>query len=255
VFTLPEFQDELIENLSKVNPRTIVEFFGGGNFDSHLWINQVAALIETFYPGQNGGQALAEILFGDVNPSGKLPVTFEKKISDNPAFATFPPINTHPAAIPYSEGIFIGYRGYEHNHIEPLFPFGFGLSYTTFAYSDINVEPAVFNGTAPVKVTFTVRNTGKRAGAEIAELYVGQQNPVITRAIKELKGFEKVFLQPGQSQTITLELNQRSFAYFNTATEEWDALPGTYNILVGGSSQNTPLHGQVSLKSEFTAKP
>jgi len=213
-------------------------------------------LIETFYPGQNGGEALAEILFGAVNPSGKLPVTFEKKISDNPAFATFPPaINTHPDAIPYSEGIFIGYRGYEHNHIEPLFPFGFGLSYTTFAYSDIDVEPAVFNGTAPVKVTFTVTNNGKRAGAEIAELYVGQQNPVITRPVKELKGFEKVFLHPGQSQTITLELNQRSFAYFNTATEKWDALPGTYNILVGGSSQNTPLHGQVSLKSEFTAKP
>jgi len=255
-FTLPEFQDELIKNLSTLNHHTIVEFFGGGNFDSHEWINQVTALIETFYPGQNGGQALAEILFGDVNPSGKLPVTFEKKISDNPAFATFPPaINTHPDSIAYSEGIFIGYRGYEHNHIEPLFPFGFGLSYTTFAYSDMDVEPAVFNGTTPVKVTFTVTNKGKRAGAEIAELYVGQQNPVITRPIKELKGFEKVFLQPGQSQTITLELNQRSFAYFNTAREEWDALPGTYNILVGGSSQNTPLHGQVSLKSEFAAKP
>jgi beta-glucosidase len=255
-FTLPEFQDELIKNLSTVNHRTIVEFFGGGNFDSQKWINQVSALIETFYPGQNGGQALGEILFGDVNPSGKLPVTFEKKITDNPAFATFPSaINTHPDAIPYSEGIFVGYRGYEHNHVEPLFPFGFGLSYTTFSYSDIDVEPAIFNGTQPVKVSFTVTNSGKRAGAEVAELYVGQENPKISRPIKELKGFEKVYLQPGQSKTVTLELNQRSFAYFNTTTEEWDAVPGSYNVLVGGSSEDTPLKGQVSLKSEFTAKP
>jgi beta-glucosidase len=255
-FTLPEFQDELIKNLSTVNPRTIVEFYGGGNFDSSNWINQVSALIETFYPGQNGGQALAEILFGEVNPSGKLPVTFEKKISDNPAYATFPKaINTHPDAIPYSEGIFIGYRGYEHNHIEPLFPFGFGLSYTTFAYSDIKIEPAVFNGTDPVKVSFKVTNTGKRDGAEVAELYVGQENPKISRPIKELKGFEKVFLQPGQSQTVSIDLNQRSFAYFNTSTEEWDAAPGAYNVLVGGSSDDTPLHGQVSLKSGFAAQP
>jgi beta-glucosidase len=255
-FTLPEFQDELIKNLAAVNPRTIVEFYGGGNFDSRQWIAQVPGLIETFYPGQNGGQALAEILFGDVNPSGKLPVTFEKKITDNPAFATFPAaINTHPDAIPYSEGIFVGYRGYEHNHVQPLFPFGFGLSYTTFSYSDIKVEPSVFNGKEPVKVSFTVTNTGKRAGAEVAELYVGQENPKITRPIKELKGFEKVFLQPSQSKTVTLDLNQRSFAYFNVKTEEWNAVPGTYSVLVGGSSQDTPLKSQVSLKSEFNVKP
>ena len=185
-----------------------------------------------------------------------MPVTFEKKIADNPAYATFPSaINTHPDAIPYTEGIFVGYRGYEHNHVEPLFPFGFGLSYTTFSYSDLKVEPAVFNGTQPVKVSFTVMNNGKRAGAEVAELYVGQENPKISRPIKELKGFEKVYLQPGQSKTVTLELNQRSFAYFNTATEKWDAVPGSYNVLVGGSSEDTPLKGQVSLKSEFTAKP
>ena len=120
---------------------------------------------------------MAEILFGEVNPSGKLPVTFEKKISDNPAYATFPKaINTHPDAS-RSQGIFIGYRGYEHNHTEPLFPFGFGLSYTKFAYSDIKIEPEVFNGSDPVKVSFKVTNTGKRGGAEVAELYVGQENP------------------------------------------------------------------------------
>ncbi|MGA8660615.1 MAG: glycoside hydrolase family 3 C-terminal domain-containing protein [Chthoniobacterales bacterium] len=255
-FQLPEFQDELISNLANVNHRTIVVFHGGGNFDSHLWINRVSGLIESFYPGQNGGQALAEILFGDVNPSGKLPVTFEKRIEDNPAFATFPnPLNSHPDAISYSEGIFIGYRGYEKNHVKPLFPFGFGLSYTTFAYSDLKIEPATFTGTEPAKVSFTVTNTGKVAGAEIAELYVGQENPPISRPIKELKGFEKVFLEPGQSKTVTLGLNQRSFAYFNTATEKWDALPGTYKVLVGGSSQNTPLSGTVVVPAVLTANP
>ena len=349
-FDLPEFQGELIQNLANVNPRTIVITHGGGSFDAEPWINQVRGLIQAFYPGQNGGQAIAEILFGAVNPSGKLPISWEKLAQDNPASATFPmPLNQHPTTMYYSEGIFIGYRGYEKNHIQPLFPFGFGLSYTSFAFSDLKIEPAVFNGhepvrvsftvtntgkragaevaelyvgqqsptivrpikelkgfekvnlnpgqstrvtlsldqrsfayfntakekwdavpgvynvvvgdssddtpTQPVKVSFTVTNSGKRAGAEVAELYVGQENPKISRPIKELKGFEKVYLQPGQSKTVTLELNQRSFAYFNTATEKWDALPGSYNVLVGGSSEDTPLKGQVSLKSEFTAKP
>jgi beta-glucosidase len=257
-FTLPEFQDELIKNLSTVNPRTIVEFYGGGNFDSTHWINKVAGLIETFYPGQNGGQALAEILFGDVNPSGKLPVTFEKKITDNPAYATFPSaINTHPDAIAYSEGVFVGYRGYEHNHIPPLFPFGFGLSYTNFSFSNLKIAPTTWNGAGEVTVSFTVTNTGKRAGAEVAQLYVGQQNPTISRPIKELKGFQKVFLQPNQSQTVTLKLNQRSFAYFNASTGKWDALPGKYNVLVGSSSQASDLKltGAVDLPSEITANP
>jgi beta-glucosidase len=254
-FQLPEFQDELIQNLSQVNPRTIVVFHGGGNFDSRKWINQVGGLLEAFYPGQNGGQALAEILFGDVNPSGKLPVTFEKRIQDNPAYATFPPINTHPDAIAYSEGIFVGYRGYEKNHIQPLFPFGFGLSYTTFQYSGINITPTKFDGTQPVKVSFTVTNTGKRAGAEIAQLYVGETNPSVPRPLKELKGFDKVHLQPGQSQTITLQLNQRSFAFFNTNKHLWDARPGVYNVSVGASSQDIRLTGQVTVTTDITSSP
>jgi beta-glucosidase len=161
-------------------------------------------LIQAFYPGQNGGQAIAEILFGAVNPSGKLPISWEKLAQDNPAFATFPmPLNQHPTTMDYSEGIFIGYRGYEKNHIQPLFPFGFGLSYTSFAFSNLKIEPAVFNGHAPVTVSFTLTNTGKRAGAEVAELYVGQQSPTIVRPIKELKStasfFRKVVLSQNGS--------------------------------------------------------
>jgi beta-glucosidase len=256
-FTLPEFQDELIKNIAAVNPHTIVVFHGGGNFDSRTWINQVAGFIEAFYPGQNGGQALGEILFGDVNPSGKLPITMEKRIEDNPAFPTFPTINTHPDAIPYSEEIFVGYRGYQKNQVQPLFPFGFGLSYTNFSFSDLNVAPAKFTGSGEVTVTFTVTNTGKRAGAEVAQLYVGQQNPTISRPIRELKGFQKAFLQPGQSQKVTLKLNQRSFAYFNETTHQWDALAGKYGVFVGSSSQDSDLKltGAVDLPSEITANP
>ena len=255
-FDLPEFQGELIQNLANVNPRTIVITHGGGSFNAEPWINQVRGLIQAFYPGQNGGQAIAEILFGTVNPSGKLPISWEKLAQDNPAFATFPmPLNQHPTTMSYSEGIFIGYRGYEKNQIQPLFPFGFGLSYTTFGYSDLKIAPPQLNGNNHVKVSFTVTNTGNLPGAEIAELYVGQQNPPIVRPIKELKGFNKVFLQPGASQKVTLELDQRSVAYFNTAIHQWDGLVGTYNVLVGASSQDIRLSGQFSVRSEFTFQP
>ena len=257
-FTLPEFQDELIKNVSAANPRTVVVFHGGGNFDSEQWLDQVAGLIEAFYPGQNGGQALAEILFGDVNPSGKLPITMEKREQDNPAFASFPnPINQHPNTISYSEGIFVGYRGYDHNGVTPLFPFGFGLSYTTFSFSKLNISPASFDGTHPVTVSFTVTNTGSVPGAEVAQLYVGEKNPPIPRPVKELKGFQKISLKPGDSQKVTLQLDQRSFAYWNTNIEKWDAPKDTYNVWVGSSSQlsDLPLEKQLSVSKEITAKP
>jgi beta-glucosidase len=216
-------------------------------------------LIEAFYPGQNGGQALAEILFGDVNPSGKLPITMEKKAQDNPAYATFPnPVNQNPDVIDYRhEGIFVGYRGYDHNGVAPLFPFGFGLSYTTFSFSNLKVSPAGYDGTQPVTVTFTVQNTGSVAGAEVAQLYVGEQNAPVPRPIRELKGFQKIYLQPGQSQTVTLQLNQRSFAYWNTNVEKWDAPKDAYNIWVGSSSQlsDLTLQGQVNVLNDITANP
>ena len=158
----------------------------------------------------------------------------------------------------YREGIFGGYRGYEKNGVTPQYPFGYGLSYTTFAYSDLDIEPArEQHGKRDdlARVSFTVSNTGDRAGAEVAELYVGQQNPAVPRPIKELKGFKRVLLQPGESKRITLELDQRSFAFFNTTTKQWDALPDTYNILVGSSSQDTPLKGQFKLQAELTSKP
>jgi beta-glucosidase len=179
----------------------------------------------------------------------------------------------NPTTISYSEGIFVGYRGYEKNGTIPQFPFGFGLSYTTFAYSDLDIEPAKQNNREEngfvkagfkehdaddhglVRVSFTVTNSGKCAGAEIAELYVGEKNPPVLRPIKELKGFQKVFLWPGQSRRVTLELDQRSFAFFDTGRHLWVAKPDIYSILVGASSQDIRLNGQFKLQSELTAKP
>jgi beta-glucosidase len=283
-FELPEYQDDLIQKMSAANPHTVVCLHGGGSMGIQKWINQVPGLVHAIFPGQDGGQALAEVLFGDVNPSGKLPFTFEKRFQDNPAYSNYPndlSVDATGNTAVYREGIFTGYRGFEKNDIEPQFEFGFGLSYTTFSYSDLEIEPTKFEADdrnsdgdrekhgflkagfkehddddhGLVRVSFTVTNTGDRAGAEIAELYVGEKNPPIPRPIKELKGFQKVFLRPGQSRKVTLELDQRSFAYFNTTKELWDAVPDSYNILVGGSSQNLPLSGQFTLKSELTSKP
>jgi beta-glucosidase len=284
-FELPEFQDDLIQKMSAANPHTVVCLHGGGSMGIQKWVNQIPGLVHAIFPGQDGGLALAEILFGDVNPSGKLPFTFEKQFEDNPAYSNYPndlSVDATGNTAVYREGIFTGYRGFDiKNGVNPQFEFGFGLSYTTFSYSDLDIEPTKFreddrkadgdrekDGLLKanfkeddredhdlVKVSFTVTNTGNRAGAEIAELYVGEQNPTVPRPIKELKGFQKVFLWPGQSRRVTLELDQRSFAYFNTTKRLWDAVPDTYDILVGASSRDLALKGQFKLKSELTSKP
>jgi beta-glucosidase len=246
-FRLPELQDDLIVNATRSNPRTIVVLHGGGGFNVQAWVDQVRALLHAWFPGQYGGQALAEILFGEVNPSGKLPITMEKRVQDNPAFATFPVNDPDALEIKYSEGLFVGYRGYEKNRIKPQYPFGYGLSYTKFRYSDLEVDPMVLKKNVLrkdddlIRVTFRVKNTGKIAGAEIAQLYVAPGNPPVDRPLKELKGFQKVNLQPGESKKVTITLDRRSLAYFNVATRTWDVAPGLYKILVGSSSQDIEL--------------
>jgi beta-glucosidase len=269
---MPEFQDELIQNVLHANPRTVVVLHGPGNFNIQSWINQVPALLHAWYPGENGGQALGEILFGQVNPSGKLPITMEKSLADNPTTANYP-TTSDALSIQYTEGLFVGYRGYEKHHITPQYPFGFGLSYTTFSYSDLDVggssqnqsgnelgssEGAKGNASQDhplVKVSFTVTNTGKSAGAEIVQLYVGEQSPMVPRPIKELKGFQKVFLRSGESKRVTLDLDQRSFAFFDPGKHQWVAEAGKYNILVGASSQDIQLNGQFALPSELDSQP
>jgi beta-glucosidase len=245
-FEMPDGQDDLIAQVAAKNKKTVVVLNSGGNLDMHRWIGQVPTLLHAWYPGQEGGTALAEILFGDVNPSGKLPVTFETKKQDNPAFKSYP---SHDGgkSVHYDEGIFVGYRGYDHFGVEPLFPFGFGLSYTRFEYSNLSLGPA--DGDGKVSVTFKVRNSGGRKGAEIAQVYVSPVTPSVERPLRELKGFEKVILEPGAEKEISLSLDRRAFAYFETKKKSWQVDPGEYEVSVGASSRDLKLHQKITVQS------
>jgi beta-glucosidase len=244
-FSLPFGQDELIGAMADANKKTIVAVTSGGNVDSTEWIDRVPAFIAAWYSGQEGGTALAEVLFGAVNPSGHLPVTFERKAEDNPTYANYYPEEGSNRVI-YREGIFVGYRGYEHNNTKPLYPFGFGLSYTTFKFSNLSVKPDAAHAT----VTFDITNTGDRAGADVAQVYVSDDHAKIARPAKELKGFEKVALQPGETKHVSIELDNRSFAYYDAEAKKWNIAPGKFAILVGDSSASLNLKGSVEVTKE-----
>jgi beta-glucosidase len=243
-FELPVGQAELIREIAAANKKTIVAVTSGGNVASADWIASVPGYIEAWYGGQEGGRALAEALFGDVNPSGKLPATFEAKAEDNPTFANYYP-EGDSIKVEYKEGIFVGYRGYEKNHVKPLFPFGYGLSYTTFKFSKL----AVAGNGAKATVSFDVTNTGKRAGAEVAEVYVADDHAKVGRPAKELKGFEKVTLAPGETKHVSVPLDERAFAYYDVDAKKWKIEPGKFGILVGDSSEKPELMGAVDVSS------
>jgi len=244
-FQLPGGQDELIRQISAVNKNVIVVLTAGGNVDMTRWIANVPAVLHTWYPGQEGGTALAQVLFGDYSPSGKLPASFERRWEDNPAFHSYYPENGGNR-VQYSEGVFGGYRHFDRSEIKPLFAFGYGLSYATFAYSKLLVTPPTGNLNEPLTVSFDVKNTGDRAAAEVAELYVGDSHASVPRPVKELKGFAKVNLKPGETRRVTLTLKRRAFSFYDTAKKDWSAEPGDFTILVGGSSDN------IQLRSKFT---
>ncbi len=247
-FGLPPGQDDLISEMAAANKNTIVVVTSGGGVDMNGWIDRVPALIEAWYPGQEGGTALAEILSGEVNPSGRLPVTFERRWEDNPVHDSYyPPDGTK--RVVYKEGVFVGYRGYEKNNTKPLFPFGYGLSYTTFKYSNLTVRPAANASTGALyEVSFDVKNTGGREGADVAEVYVGDTHSRVPRPAKELKGFSKVTLRPGESRRVTVALDRRSFSYYDPDSKQWRADPGDFDILVGRSSDQIELRGKLTLK-------
>ncbi len=230
---LPFGQDELFKKVLEANPNTIIVLMGGGPVDMNQWSDRAKAIVQAWYPGMEGGNALAKILFGQVNPSGKLPVTFPSKLSDVPAhtLGEYPGNNTDQY---YYDDIYVGYRFYDTYKIEPQFPFGHGLSYTSFSYSNLKVQPAGKKAT----VSFTVANTGKVAGAEVAQVYVKQESPVIPRPEKELKGFEKILLKPGQSKRVTLTLTEDAFQYYDDTKSEWIMEAGNYQVLVGSSSRD-----------------
>ncbi|MCU1267812.1 MAG: Beta-glucosidase [Acidobacteria bacterium] len=254
-FSLPPAQDELIETMAAANKNTIVLVTSGGNVDMNDWIDSVPALIETWYPGQEGGTALAEILFGDVNPSGRLPVTFERRWEDNPASNSY-----YPAAgtnkVEYKEGVFVGYRGYEKNGTKPRFPFGFGLSYTSFSYGKLSLQQGITKGGSPEfwwgEVSFDVTNTGKHAGAEVAQVYVSDAHSKVPRPAKELQGFAKIELKPGETKRVKIMLNQRALSYYDVGARGWRAEPGDFAVLVGPSSAQIELRGKLILSSSAT---
>jgi len=245
-FELPPYQASLIRSVAAANPRTVVVLMAGGSVAWDYWLDEVPAVVHAWYPGQEGGTALAEILFGDVNPSGKLPATFEKRWEDNPAAPYYQ--SKDNKTLPYTEGIFVGYRGYDKNGVEPQFCFGHGLSYTTFDYGDLKIEPTTAGPGEPVRVTFTVKNTGSRAGAEAAQVYVHDVESRLPRPPKELKGFAKVTLEPGESKSVTVDLDDRAFAFFDPKAGTWVGEPGGFEILVGASSRD------IRLKGTFTRK-
>ena len=245
-FQLPGGEDELIRQISAVNKNVIVVLTAGGNVDMTGWIKNVPAILHAWYPGQEGGTALAQILFGDYSPSGKLPASFERRWEDNPTFHSYYPENGGNR-VQYSEGIFLGYRHFDRSETKPLFAFGYGLSYTTFAYSKLLVMPQNGNLNEPVTVSFDVRNTGQRAAAEVAELYVGDAHASVPRPVKELKGFAKVNLKPGESRRVTLTLKRRAFSFYDVQKKDWSAEPGDFTVLVGGSSDDIQLRGEFTL--------
>ena len=246
-FALPGGQDELIRQIASVNKNVIVVLTAGGNADMTKWIDSVPALLHAWYPGQEGGDALAQVLFGEYSPSGKLPVSFERRWEDNPTFKSYYPAPGE-MGVKYSEGVFLGYRGYDKSGVKPLFPFGFGLSYTTFAYKNISVSPAQGNLNQPVKVSFDVTNTGKRPGAEVAEIYVGDSHAKVPRPVRELKGFARVDLKAGETRRVTLTLDRRSFSYYDVGKKDWTADPGQFEIMAGGSSDKIQLRAAFKLE-------
>ena len=250
-FALPPGQDELIQQMAAANKKTIVVVTSGGGVDVRPWIDKIPGLLEAWYPGQEGGTALAEILFGETNPSGHLPATFEKQWEDNPAHDNYYP-GEGSNKIEYKEGVFVGYRGYEDKHIKPQFPFGFGLSYTTFKYANLVVTGGA---TSPgYVVSFDVTNTGKLAGAAVAQLYISDTHADVPRPAKELKGFTKVFLKPGETRKISIPLSPRSFSYYDIKAKQWHAHSGPYGVLVGSSSADIALRGEVALARDVLSE-
>lgn len=243
-FRLPPGQDELIEKIAAVNPNTIVAVTAGGSVDASLWIDKVAGLLHNWYPGEEGGTALAEVLFGDVNPSGRLPISWERTLADNPSYAYYYP-TPGTLTVPYKDDIFVGYRGYEHNGAKPLFPFGFGLSYTTFKYSNLQIAPG--SGPGAFEVSFDVTNTGKRAGADVAQIYVSEDHPSVPRPPQELKGFARVMIAPGETKHVTVPLDARSFTWYDEKAAAWHADAGSFSVHVSRSSADPQLEGKIAL--------
>lgn len=243
---LPGEQNALIEKVVAANPNTIVVLNCGSPLEMP-WLDQVPAVVQLWYDSQEQGNALADILFGDANPSGKLPTTFPKRLQDNPTYINFP---GEQGKVHYGEGLFVGYRYYDKKDVEPLFPFGFGLSYTAFEYSNLRLPNEAFDIPDGFSLSLDVKNIGKRAGQEVVQVYVRDVSSSLVRPEKELKAFVKVALDPGQTKTVSLQLDQEAFWFYDPARGGWVTEPGEFEILVGASSRDIRLRGMVKLAGD-----
>lgn len=245
-FSLPEDQEKLISLIMKTGKDVVVVLNSGGNVDMRGWLNTTKALVLAWYPGGEGNIALAEILTGITNPSGKLPVSFEKRWEDNATYKSYYD-DDGDKHVKYSEGVFLGYRHFDKDNVEPQFPFGFGLSYTTFEYSDIRVNKDRFSIGEPVEVQLNVKNTGKVDGTEVVQLYVSDPVSALPRPLKELKAFAKIALKAGESKEVKFELNSDAFHYFNPEKMNWVVEAGDFTILAGSSSRDIRLKKTISV--------
>lgn len=246
---LPHNQNELVRELLKVNPNLVVVLSNGAPVEMP-WVKDVKAILEGYLGGQAGGGALADILLGRVNPSGKLAETFPLKLEDNPSYENFP---GGPQTVQYRESIFVGYRYYDKVGRKVLFPFGHGLSYTSFVYEDLKITRTSIAAGEKVRVSCSIRNTGQRTGKEIVQLYVGRAKHGFF-APQELRGFEKVELAPGQSHQVIFQLDERSFAYYDVEKRAWSVASGEYQICIGASSRDIRLSGMITIEGGYTGK-
>ena len=259
-FALPDDQENRVLKCVNNNPNTVVLVTSGSGIRMTDWSSKAKAIIYAWYGGQMGNVALAEIIAGKTNPSGKLPMTIEKEFKDSPGYGYIPEgeklytgwngdaEKMHKVFnIYYTEGVFVGYRWYESRNIEPLFPFGYGLSYTTFQYSNLKISKEKFNENDTLIVSFSVKNTGNVEGKEIAQLYVHDVKSSVPRPVKELKGFEKLDLKPGESKIVEIKLDKRDFSFWNPATKSWFAEKGKFILDVGSSSKDIKLQKEAEL--------
>ena len=229
-----------------VQPNTVV-VLSNGSAVALPWKDKVKGILATWLLGQAGGGAVADVLFGKVNPSGKLAETFPCRLEDNPSYLDFP---GNSESVSYGEGIYIGYRYYDKKRCEVLYPFGYGLSYTSFAYKGIALGASSIRAGDSLEVQVRVKNSGEVAGKEVVQLYVKPAKGAVDRPEKELKGFSKVALQPGEEKQVTFALGRRDFAFYDTSRQDWAVETGTYEILVGGSSRDLPLKADVFVESD-----
>ncbi len=260
-FELPETQEALVQKCVNNNSNTVVIVTSGSGVRMTGWNEKAKAILYAWYVGQIGNKALAEIITGKVNPSGRLPITIEREFRDSPGYGYIPDGDTvhtgrnykleaaHPVFdIRYTEGIFSGYRWYDKQNIAPLYPFGFGLSYTTFEYENLAVSQERFRGNGTVHVSITVKNTGNVIGSETVQLYVQDVECTVPRPVKELKGFKKVSLKPGESRTVEMLLQKKDFSFWDTNTKDWKAEQGAFVILAGSSSRDIKLKKEITLE-------